>query len=530
MTGVRAKLHRLFGGKSISGGGVRLDTEVLSDLEQKNTGRLQAWLQQCMQDRPETVDLTQLLEEARRAGWSAAEVDKLETFALYYRGDIAEAFRHASKYAGVQDFDGDLFIIAAFSLYHLGQFEDAYRVLSSLGERECLMNGRSDFAIAAASICWAANRATEAENHIVKAWELAPDDPIVALNAYSIHFELGNMAAFDEVREAFQEGRYDLDRAGFALAVIDLAQDRYEDGFRLLESRYKMLEAHRYLNRGLFGRPRWQGETLRGKTLLVSAEQGLGDTVQLARFLPMVEALGAHVVVEVQAEAVTLLQFNFPHIEIFVREYAKAPPISFDLWVGMMSLPHLLGITAKDVPGKAGYLRVPPEAADYWRVRVTELARGRRPRIGLAWSGQPAHRADRRRSIPFARIANAIRGIDAVFFALQTHVPSVYPANLIDVSEEMVTLADTAALIAEMDLVITVDTSVVHLAGAIFKETWLLLPYRYEWRWSLEGELNNWYESVKVLRQPKTGDWESVLNSAFHHRLPAYHVNEQEVG
>jgi ADP-heptose:LPS heptosyltransferase len=114
----------------------------------------------------------------------------------------------------------------------------------------------------------------------------------------------------------------------------------------------------------------------------------------------------------------------------------------------------------------------------------------------------------------------AILGVDADFFALQTQVPSIHPANLTDISEEMVTLADTAALIEEMDVVITVDTSVVHLAGAIGKEAWLLLPHRYEWRWSLEGERNNWYDSVRVLRQRNHGDWSYPLEEVFQHLLP----------
>ena len=113
-----------------------------------------------------------------------------------------------------------------------------------------------------------------------------------------------------------------------------------------------------------------------------------------------------------------------------------------------------------------------------------------------------------------------VRACDATFFALQTHVPEIHPVNLINVSDEMVTLADTAALIAEMDWVITVDTSVVHLAGAIGKEAWLLLPYRYEWRWSLDGESNRWYGSVSVLRQQRIGDWDGLLDDVFEQRLP----------
>jgi hypothetical protein len=111
---------------------------------------------------------------------------------------------------------------------------------------------------------------------------------------------------------------------------------------------------------------------------------------------------------------------------------------------------------------------------------------------------------------------------DSSLFALQTVIPTHHPAALIDISEELITLADTAALIAELDLVITVDTSIVHLAGALGRPTWLLLPYRYEWRWGLEGERNNWYDSVSVLRQTTRGDWEGLLTDVMGRRLPDF--------
>jgi ADP-heptose:LPS heptosyltransferase len=140
--------------------------------------------------------------------------------------------------------------------------------------------------------------------------------------------------------------------------------------------------------------------------------------------------------------------------------------------------------------------------------------------VGIAWSGSKSHRADRRRSIPFDMLRPYLEGAEAEFFVLQTQVETGLPANVKNVTTELITLGDTAALINELDLVITVDTSVVHLAGALGKPAWLLLPYRYEWRWSLSGEANNWYRSVRVLRQKMTGDWPAVLEDAFTNRLP----------
>ena len=521
MNGLGTRLRRLFKEPTVSTDELRLPPEILGALTQKDAPRVQQWLNQSLQSRKTIPDLAPVVEAAQRAGWSAIDLTKLETFTYYYHGDSAKALNRAKAYIDTVDFDPDLFIVAILSLHQLGLFEEAYQRLSDLGDREEFFDGRSDFALSAALICWAANDAQETRRHISNARRLAPDDTVIALNANAMYFELGDLADFAQVRAALQGGQHDLDKTGYSLAVVELAQDHYEDGFRLLESRYQMQDAHRYLNRGLFDRPRWTGETLCGKTLLISAEQGLGDTIQMARFLPQMETLGcARVLMESQPETVTLLQFNFPQFEFLVREYDQAPTRTFDLWTGLMSLPHLFRTTADTVPDRSGYLRVPPDNTHYWCGRVAQLARPGKPRIGLAWSGFPTHRADRRRSIPFNRMMEAIRGLDADFFSLQISVPPSHPANLIDVSEELVTIADTAALIAEMDLIITVDTSIVHLAGAIGHPTWLLLPYRYEWRWGLDGETNRWYDSVRILRSRVSGDWTNLLVEVFESRLP----------
>ena len=418
-------------------------------------------------------------------------------------------------------------MIAALSLYHLNQYDDAFRLLGAAKGREHLFAERADYFTVVALIAWATNHLAEMKEAIGQARRLAPNDPVVALNALGMYCELGDLDALSSVRQEVISGRYSgHPLTEFALAHAELAEGDYANGFRLLEVRYGDSQAHRHLNPALAGRPRWRGEDIGGKALLVSAEQGLGDTIMLARFLSCLPAMCARVAMEVQPEALSLLQYNFPGIDFLPRRIGKVPDVAFDVWVGSMSLPHLLGTTAETVPETAGYLEVPPESTEYWSSRVGELQPKRRPRIGLAWSGSPAHRSDRRRSIPFSLIADAIRGLEVDFFSLgDTKAPEIRPANLIDVSEELVTLSDTAALIAQLDLVITADTSSVHIAGAIGKETWLLLPYRYEWRWGLEGERNNWYDSVSVLRQTRGMDWGSVLAEAFGRRLRERFLN-----
>ena len=428
----------------------------------------------------------------------------------------------ASRYATESDWDADLFVIACLSLFYLGQFEDAYRFLRLAGEREERLLEGPDFGLVAAMIAQAANYPDEMKRYIDAAWLRFPENPDVARHAYAMNFELGDLETFRRVQADVAQRGFAPAQMGLAPAIVTLAEGNYQEGFRLLEGRYQLRDAQRYLNPALFTRPRWTGGALMGQRLLVSAEQGLGDTIQMARYFPDLEVRAdRQLIVEVQTEAILLLQHTFPGLTFVAGQRGQLADPQFDLWTGLMSLPHLLGTTSQNVPRRSGYLKVPVEHMEYWRKRVAELSGGTRlPRIGLAWSGNPAHRADRRRSIPVDKMMSFVRGWPARFFALQTQVPAAVPENLTCVSDELITLADTAALISHMDLVISVDTSVVHLAGALGKETWLLLPRRYEWRWGLEGEWNPWYDSVRVLRQSQAGDWGALLDEVFQRQLP----------
>lgn len=466
------------------------------------------------------ADIEVVMSVAKARGWVGDDLAKLGILIDFYCGNAVAAFEHSRPYMSMDRFDPDLFVICVLSLYENNQFDDAHQFLDLAKGHDDVLADRWDYWFGRALVCWAANDMPGTKQAADRMCELKPDDMTTMENACGMYLELGELARFDELRAAMLARS---DQPGYAFALNTLANGQYEEGFRRMEARYEMQEAHRYINRSLFDLPRWRGEDLTGKTLLVSAEQGLGDTIQMARYFPLLRALpGTKIVMETQAPTLTLLQFNFPNMQFVERAYAHLPPVQFDLWTGAMSLPYLFGTTATNVPGRAGYLQVPPDNATYWKERVEDLATGSRLRVGLAWSGQREHRADRRRSVPFALMMRTIESVDADFFALQMHVPKGSPPNLINVSEEMVTLADTAALIAEMDLIITVDTSIVHIAGAIGKETWLLLPYRYEWRWGFEGEGNRWYDSVRVLRQERHGDWGSLLESVFDHRLPEW--------
>ena len=463
-------------------------------------------------------DLKQLQAAAGRAAFSALEVNKLEILYAYYTRDGVTAFAKAQEHIKDHGFDPDLHVVSLFCLYDNNQFEDALAYQRKLDEPELSRMSRADYWQMVSVIRWACNDMSNLEQAADRALELSPDNGSLLQTAWGIYIELGAQEKVERLRTMLASRP---DAQGYSYALCLLALGDYEQGLRQFERRYDTDDAHRYINSGLSSKPRWQGESLAGVRLMLSAEQGLGDTIQMARYLPMLQTLGAQrVCLETQPETLTLLQYNFPEIPMVERRWESPPALDFDLWTGLMSLPHLIGSWGKTTPSRSGYLKVPPENAQYWKERVERLSPTRKPRIGLAWSGQPAHRADRRRSIPFELMMRHARSLPVIFFALQTHAPEVLPVNVMNVSEEMITLADTAALIEQMDLVITVDTSVVHIAGALGKATWLLLPKRYEWRWGLEGEENDWYDSVKVIRQTEHANWAALLQDVLEHRLP----------
>ncbi|MBX3501613.1 MAG: tetratricopeptide repeat protein [Alphaproteobacteria bacterium] len=257
------------------------------------------------------------------------------------------------------------------------------------------------------------------------------------------------------------------------------------------------------------GRPgSWLGESsLAGRSILLRSEQGLGDTIQFARFAPDVMALGARVILSVQAPLRRLMASFDPEIEVVATSGTAA-----DLDCPLMSLPLALGTTLDTIPAPPRYLAAEPDLVAAWRARLPSDARRR---VGLAWSGNPSHRNDRNRSLPLAALAPLL-DLDAHFVSLQKDVPERDAAtlarlNLMRVDDELRDFADTAGLIEALDLVISVDTSVAHLAGALGKPVWILLPFSPDWRWLTGREDSPWYPSARLFRQTTPGDWADVV-------------------
>ena len=255
-----------------------------------------------------------------------------------------------------------------------------------------------------------------------------------------------------------------------------------------------------------FGVPAWDGEALADRTILLHAEQGFGDTLQFIRYAAPVAARGGRVVVECQPELIGLLR-QLPHVAEWVPQGQPLPAV--DLHCPLLSLPGLFGTTSGTVPPVAGPLQ-PPRGADLWRRRLGPT--DTRRRVGLVWAGHPGHANDRNRSIPIAALeplaatANAVR-----FVSLQKGAAAPLPLEAFDAGSLLHDFADTAAVIAHLDLVVTVDTAVAHLAGSMGKPTWVLLPFAADWRWLLGRSDSPWYPAVRLFRQSEPGGWAGVV-------------------
>jgi tetratricopeptide (TPR) repeat protein len=293
------------------------------------------------------------------------------------------------------------------------------------------------------------------------------------------------------------------------LAFAQLIGGNLKDGFAHYEWRRK--DGPIGKNQRSYKQPEWSGEDLAGKTLLLHPEQGLGDVVQFARFVPLLAVQGAHVVVEAPPPLATLLT-TLEGNPTIIRSGETLPP--FDLHAPLMSLAHKLATTLETIPAIIPYLRADEAKRANWREKLAPL-KGKR--VGICWSGHRIHRNDHARSIPLATFAEALDVEGVSWVSLQREVRESDEPHLrarpdiADWMHDVADFADTAALIAELDLVVTVDTSVAHVAGAIGKPVWILITSAPDWRWLRDRSDSPWYPTVRLFRQPTLGDWPSVI-------------------
>lgn len=361
-----------------------------------------------------------------------------------------------------------------------------------------------------------AERWDEAWAHCQNALRIDPEHAGAHMNRGNVLLDRGDLGA---ARDAFAKVvalQPDDADSQWSLGWCDLLMGDWDRGLPQLEWRWKrpgFTSAPRS-----FSKPLWLGrEDLRGRTILLHAEQGLGDTVQFCRYVPQLSAMGARVLLEVQAPLHKLSGSLSGVAQVIVKGAGLLPP--FDFHCPLMSLPLAMGASVNMKPAGA-YLHADAALSRAWADR---LGSRKGPRVGLVWSGNASHRNDRLRSISAVALLHAMPpGIE--LYSLQKDVrgsdrAAMQEHGVIDLAADLHSFAETAALIDHMDLVLSVDTSVAHVAAAMGKPTWIMLTKMPDWRWLMGRDDTPWYESVRLFRQNRWGQWDDVLaklNQSLH--------------
>jgi len=354
-----------------------------------------------------------------------------------------------------------------------------------------------DLASALASL----DRPGAAIGHFREAIALRPDDAEAHNDLATVLKGQGQLdAAIDAFRAAIRaEPTYAKAHANLGMAL--LARGDLAEGWREYEGRWDA--GGGFAARRAFSQPQWRGEAGEGRTLLIHAEQGFGDAIQFCRYAPLAKARGWRLVLEVHPELVKLMQ----SLEGVDQVVSRGEPLpAFDLHCPMLSLPLAFGTTLETIPAGVPYLSADPEQARLWRGRI-----GAAPglKVGLAWAGGRQTASDGQRSVSPDQLIPLLATPVVRWFSLQKDEPA--PEGVMDLMREAKDFADTAALIANLDLVISVDTAVAHLAGALGKPVWLLDRFDPDWRWLTGRRDSPWYPSLTIYRQPKSGDWVVVV-------------------
>ena len=355
----------------------------------------------------------------------------------------------------------------------------------------------------------------------------AEDNPAQALQCYAMAFvqDPNSAAAFNNYGNVQREMGYPARAipflqhslvlepsnvtAQFNLAVSYLLMGNYPQGWPAYESRWNY--EHLAGTEPKYSQPRWHGEDLRDKTILVVGEQGHGDCIQFVRFLYNLHVMGARIKLQVTDGLIPVMSSSsmLQQVGSYTTDMGE-----FDYWIPIMSLPGILGITVDNIPKIQSYLHAQPALVKDW---LDRLGPKTRMRVGVSWSGRRDSWLNRHKSVPFPVILEMIRAnpqyewINLQIDASDDEEQALADAGVTRYPGSIVSFAETAALIMHMDVVIGVDTAVSHLAGALGRPAWIMLnAYATDWRWLLDRDSSPWYSTARLFRQPAMGDWTSV--------------------
>jgi len=459
-----------------------------------------------------TAEALESAEQAIRIKGESAEAWNNKGFALGRLGrmdEAIEAYRRSielrPKYLPAITNLG-----AAFS--RVGRHDQAVDLLSHV-VRRMPRNAQAHTKLATAFRL--AGSMYEAVDAYRAATELTPRDPNLLNDLGGALQETGNPAGAEAALRRCLSIKPDHPDGHWNLGLALLTQGRWREGWPQYEWRRKLRFDQG--EQGRFTQPTWDGTPVNGKTILVTSEQGLGDTIQFIRYAPLLKQRGAKVVMECQAQLRPLLQ-SVQDVDGYVARGETLP--KFDLHVRLMTLPYLLGSTPANIPCSVPYLRVDERLTARF-AKLLQKVKGFR--VGIVWQGNRAHHADRFRSMPLPLLAPLSRIEGVRLISLQKgpgidQIPGnraalklIEWANPQDISPRA--WIDTAAMLRALDLVIGVDTAVCHVAGALAVPVWTMLSVGSDWRWMLDRQDTPWYPTMRLFRQKKLGRWEDVVET-----------------
>ncbi|WP_378954439.1 tetratricopeptide repeat protein [Pelosinus sp. sgz500959] len=354
----------------------------------------------------------------------------------------------------------------------------------------------------------------EAEVCLRHSIELDPNDPETYNNLALVLKDVDRLEEAErclcraiELRPGFKE-------AEFALAFLYLLQEQYNKGWGKYNEWREFYEPKlKKIGYPHLDCPRWQGEDLTGRKILLFSDQGFGDAIQFVRYGKMIAELGAKTSIWVQKPLERLIKTSINSCEIYNDDDTSSG--QFDFSCSLSRMPYMFNTDRETIPQVIPYIQTSCECATIWQERLNQLDGGHKYRVGVVWAGNPNHENDRNRSIVFDVFKELFDINEVSWISLQVGkraedlLQTPYP--VLDISEHLSDFFETAGAINNLDLVITIDSAVAHLAGAMGKETWLLVPYNPDWRWQLKREDSPWYSTMKLFRQHEPGNWQEVL-------------------
>ncbi|HVT87896.1 MAG TPA: tetratricopeptide repeat protein [Tepidisphaeraceae bacterium] len=392
------------------------------------------------------------------------------------------------------------------SFWMSGRFEEAAKSFLRASEinPQDLM-ARANYAISLA-------KSDQVERALPVLQEIAPK-----MNSPELYFNLGNvyrmLLRLDEAIAAYDKAlsiKPDFASAHWNRGLTLLLAERFLEGWKEYEWRFR-LAGRKSMP---FVGPAWNGsmESLAGKTLMIGSEQGFGDAIQFARYIPIVAKHAARVVLVCQPE-LRILMKSVPGLSHVMSPGDSIP--KYDTHAALMSMGRLLGTTIDSIPADVPYLTADPMKRQAWRERLDQM--GKTKKIGIVWGGRPTNANERHRAIDLAEFQPLVDVPGVTLISLQKGPPAEqiktlsWKDRLVDWTSQIIDFSDTAALLAELDLLITVETAVAHLGGALAKPVWTLIPSFPDWRWLRDRSDSPWYSTMKLFRQSERGQWGPVI-------------------